>query len=315
MKLLFSKKAKKQSIKVALKDAVKRRLYRLIESTDPLYDPNNFGSERMIDEIKDLLLSEHGWEELKSLDENNELVETHRIEDFITHGAPNYVFDAIELYFGLYSNFYQHSYQNIESPYELQKEINRILSEADLPWRMIEGSIIKVDSEWIENEIMEKAYLLIKANRFEGALHELEEARADLLSGDTKGCILNSGKAFESVLKPILDSPSAQPRDLIRGAMELGIIPDYYDGFLKSFENNILNSVIKIRNKEQGVSHGQGETLNVPPESLAQLALHLTGVLVFYLISRYQEIHPPEPQNKDSNSTGEIVSNDNEVPF
>ena len=317
MKLLFSKKATRQGIKIKLKKSVRRRLYLLLDSLDPLYDPNNWNSDRMLDYIAPRLLSEHGWKELKCFNDENVLEETVSLEDFVIKGVANYVFDVVELFYDDYLSYYRTTAAaNLASAaYNLQIEINRILSEADLPWRIIEGSFIKADSDWIENEVMEKAYDLIKAYQFEGALHEFAEARSDLLSGDTKGCILNSGKAFESVLKTMLDSPSAQPKDLIRGAMELGIFPEYYNGFLKSFEDNILNSVIKIRNKEQGVSHGQGETLNVPPESLAQLALHLTGVLIHYMISRYQEIHPPEPQNNGSESTGGIVSNDDEVPF
>jgi len=317
MNLLFSKKAAKQGTQIKLKTSVRRRLYRLMESLDPVSDQDNWNPDRMLDYIAPRLLSEHGWKELKCFNDEKVLEETVSLEDFVIKGVANYVFDVVELFYDDYLSYYRTTAAaNLASAaYYLQSEINRILSEADLPWRIIEGSFIKADSSWIENEVMEKAYNLIKAYQFEGALHEIEEARSDLLSGDTKGCILNSGKAFESVLKTILDSPSAQPKDLIRGAMELGIFPEYYNGFLKSFEDNILNSVIKIRNKEHGVSHGQGETLNVPPESLAQLALHLTGVLVYYMISRYQEIHPPEPQNNGSESTGGIVSNGEEVPF
>lgn len=317
MKLLFSKKAVKQGIRVKLKAHVRLRLYRLLESLDPLYDSNNWNSDRMLDYVSNRMLSEHGWKDLKRSKQITALDLTPSIEDFFMKESANYVLDFVELYFDDYFSYYRtaDAAKLATASFSLHSEINRILSEADLPWRIIEGSFIRADSNWIENEVMDKAYELIKAYRFEGALHEFEEARSDLLSGDTKGCILNSGKAFESVLKTILDKPSAQPKDLIRGAMELGIFPEYYNGFLKSFEDNILNSVIKIRNKEQGVSHGQGETLNVPPESLAQLALHLTGVLVYYMISRYQEIHPPEPQNNGSESTGGIVSNDDEVPF
>lgn len=317
MKLLFSKKAAKQGIQIKLKTSVRRRLYLLLDSLDPIYDPNVRDSEPMLDWVSKRILSEHGWKELKCFNEEKTLEETGSIKEFMIHGVADYVFDVVELYYDDYLSYYRSTdVDNLEkSVNQLQSEINRILSEADLPWRMIEGSFIRADSKWIENEVMEKAYDLIKAYQFEGALHEIEEARSDLLCGDTKGCILNSGKAFESVLKTILDSPSAQPKDLIRGAMELGIFPEYYNGFLRSFEDNILNCVFKIRNKEQGVSHGQGEALNVPPESLAQLALHLTGVLIYYLICRYQEIHPPEPHNNGSESSGEIMFIGDDVPF
>jgi hypothetical protein len=317
MKLLFSKKAAKQGIQIKLKTSVRRRLYLLLDSLDPIDDSNVRESEPLLNWVSNRMLSEHGWKELKCYNTEGVLEETKSIEDFIIKGVANYVFDVVEIYYDDYLSYYRTTdVANLEKyVYQLQSEINRILSEADLPWRMIEGSFIKADSKWIENEIMEKAYDLIKAYQFEGALHEIEEARSDLLSGDTKGCIFNSGKAFESVLKTILDKPSAQPRELIRGVMELGIFPEYYNGFLKSFEENILNSVIKIRNKEQGVSHGQGEALNVPPESLAQLALHLTGVLIYYIISRYQEKYPPKLQNECSETLERTIDGNDDVPF
>lgn len=317
MKLLFSKKAVKQGIRVKLKAPVRLRLYRLLDSLDPLYDPNNWNSDRMLDYVSNRMLSEHGWKDLKRSKQITALDLTPSIENFFMKEGANYVLDFVELYFDDYFSYYRTTdAANLASAaYNLQSEINRILSEADLPWRIIEGSFIKADSSWIENEVMEKAYELIKAYRFEGALHEFEEARSDLLSGDTKGCILNSGKAFESVLKTILDKPSAQPRDLISGIMRLGIVPDYYDGFFRCFQDNILNCVIKMRNKEQGVSHGQGDERTDPPESLAQLGLHLTGVLIHYMISRYQEIHPPEPQNYRTETPERTIDVNDDVPF
>jgi hypothetical protein len=56
-----------------------------------------------------------------------------------------------------------------------------------------------------------------------------------------------------------------------------------------SLKKHILNSLAKIRNKVPGASHGIGDKLEDIPESLAQLAYHLSGALILYLIRRYKE--------------------------
>ena len=315
MNLLFSKKASKQGINVVLKRHVRMRLYHCLYNEDPIYSPDVRDSERILDMLPSKLLSEHGWEKMGYYTDQGFFMVAESIKDFMILGSANYVLDIVELYYDYVLMLRKTMSIPIDYIIELQSNINRIFSKADLPWRMIEGRFIKADSKWIENEVMEKAYELIKAYQFEGALYEFEEARSDLLSGDAKGSILNSAKAFESVLKSILDIPYARPKELIQKIVDLDIIPDYYKGFLRSFTDNILGSVIKMRNKEKGVSHGQGESLNDPPQSLALLALHLTGVLLNYLICRYQEINPPPQLENDHESHENTIIRPSEVPF
>lgn len=69
--------------------------------------------------------------------------------------------------------------------------------------------------------------------------------------------------------------------------MDSGLIPEYYAGFIKAFEENILMSVYKMRCEELGAGHGQGKKVNEIPKELAELAVHLSGVLIHFLIKRH----------------------------
>lgn len=42
-----------------------------------------------------------------------------------------------------------------------------------------------------------------------------------------------------------------------------------------------------MRNEEKGAGHGQGRELNEAPKELAELGVHLSGVLIHYLIKRH----------------------------
>ena len=42
-----------------------------------------------------------------------------------------------------------------------------------------------------------------------------------------------------------------------------------------------------MRNEEKGAGHGQGSEINIIPEELAELGVHLSGVLIHFLVKRH----------------------------
>ena len=177
-----------------------------------------------------------------------------------------------------------------------------MFEDANLPWRMLEGRILRVDSKWLEEEIHAKAAELLSVRGFEGAMGEFQQARSDLSSGNYKGAIHASNLALESTVKGILNIDQEKPGRLYRLLIDSGLVPKYHEGFIKAFEEHILRSVAMARNLEKGVGHGQGTDVSEPPKSLAELAVNLSGVLILYLLKRHLEINPihaePEPQTE-----------------
>jgi hypothetical protein len=297
---VFSKRHSEDVKQIYLSPPIRQRLWYTISDCDPYYDPNGFNNWTICFEaLPERLLREHGWSEFRSYTSQTTYQTLKNIKEFILNGIPRFVLDTVELFFDLLKEDGKKS-QSSSNPYSYQQKINIVFEDANLPWRMLEGRIVKIESKWLEEEIHSKVVELFAINGFEGALSEFQQARSDLSSGDTKGAINSSNLAFESSIKALLGIEKAKPGELVRKLIDSGIVPEYYNGFLKGFEDYILRCVAVARNFEKGVGHGQGMDVNEPPKSLAELTVNLSGVLILYLLKRHLELHPvenePEPK-------------------
>ena len=308
MAWVFSKRCQQSlkagKIKVSIPRNVRIRLWKLLNKYNKVwYETTETGwnyTTNRIEQLKEAIKSEHGLEYLTAYSEEQEgkIVSTD-VKGFVLRGNyPPYLIDALELFFKMLP-------QNEQMIF--QREFNQIMEESNLPWRMAEGEIFPVDSDYIEEEIHRKAYQLIKKANFLGALEEFNKARVDLVNGDYEGAIQNANLAVESTIKCILNIQKAKPGELYRKLIESGLIPEYYRGFLKSFEENILRAVAIIRNEEPGAGHGRGQKIEKVPPSLAELAVNLAGVLINYLIKRYIENRSPSIEKTEID--------EDEIPF
>ena len=307
---IFSKRCKKLLDKKDLTVSIPFNTRRRILKT--LYDCNEHYSETKatgwhynsstIEDMPHFFESELGID-MKSYhpNETGEIIKDD-FDNFILRGTyPPYLFDVIELF-----------YKNISDEKKLiyKSSINEIMKESDLPWRMIEGEIIPINSIYIDEVIIKKTYELIKEVKFLGALKEFKKAQTFLVNGDFEGAIHNANLAVESVIKEILQVKKERPGKLFKKLIESKLVPEYYEGFLKTFEENILRSVNIMRNEELGVGHGKGPSNNIIPFELAELAVNLSAVIINFLIGRFI--------NSKSN-TAEVNDNvdlsEEEIPF
>jgi hypothetical protein len=235
-----------------------------------------------LEQLEEEIKSEHGMEHLQAYSkEGDKLKESTNFKGFVLRGTyPPHLLDAIELF-----------YEDLPEDEQIgfQKEFNQIMEESNLPWRMAEGKIFPVDSTYIEEEIRRRTYTLLREVNFLGPLQEFERARVDLANGDYEGAIQNAYLSLESTIKCILGIKKAKQGELFRKITNIGLIPEYFNGFVRAFEENILRSVAIIRNEQPGAGHGRGDVIQAVPYSLAELAINLTAVLINYLIKRYLE--------------------------
>jgi len=303
---VFSKRHPEAGRDAVLSKPVRQRIWYVIEECDPS-DVSNW--TLCWDALPDRLKKEHGWQELRAYKSQTEWETLKSIDEFILQGVPRFVMDATELFYDLLSEHKDSNYKYRADPSKYQSKLNVVFEDANLPWRMLEGRIIRVDSKWLEAEIHSKAVELLSVRGFEGALAEFQQARSDLSSGDYKGAIYGANLALESTIKAILGIGQEKPGTLIRKLVESKLIPDYHEGFLRAFEEHILRSVPMARNLEKGVGHGQGADVNEPPKSLAELAVNLSGVLIFYLLKQYLELHPAQTEPEKE------IELDDDIPF
>jgi len=289
MTWLFSKRfgniIKKEGLKVSITLPVRIRIWKLLERFDEAINETsdtgfNWWSS-YLRKLPECLKSELGIKELSAYPENGKSVCPSDLEGFLLRGNyPPYFFDAIELFYDMLSGDKQTLFQ---------KNINEIMEENNQCWRMIDGKIFPIDSQYIEEEIVRKSCELMESVQFQGAFVEFEKARIDIINNDFEGAIQNANLAIESTIKSVLKISKAKPGELFKKLRESGIIPEYYSGFLEVFEKNILRSVAIMRNEEPGAGHGKGKEIKVIPRSLAELGVNLAGVIIKYIIERHLE--------------------------
>ncbi len=295
---VFSKRHPRVAREVSLGQAVRQRIWYVIEECEPHSDPRVLNNWTLCwDELPDRLKKEHGWQELRAYKSQSAYEALPNAQEFILRGVPRFVLDACELFYDLLIEDRERGSSSAD-PLKYQRKLNTVFEDANLPWRMCEGRILRVESKWLEEEIHAKAAELLSVQGFEGALNEFQRARSELSTGDYKGAIHAANLALESTIKGILDIGQEKPGKLYRKLIDSGLVPDYHEGFLKAFEEHILRSVAMARNLEKGVGHGQGTKVNEPPKSLAELAVNLSGVLILYLLKRHLENHPIQAESE-----------------
>jgi HEPN domain-containing protein len=287
MAWLFSKRCQQtlrdKKIKVSIPVQVRLRIWRTLQDYDEwFWESTHSGSNyetSTLEQLPQRIQAELGVRDLLAYPEDDGEPQPSNLEGFVLRGNyPPYLFDALEL-------FYESIEEDKKNPF--QHSFNQIMEENGLRWRMADGKIFPVDSAYIAEEITRRSYELLHEARFHGALQEFEKARTHLANGVYDDAIQNANLAVESVIKQILGIEKAKPGELFRGLVDSGLIPQYYKGFLKAFEENILRCVAIMRNEELGVGHGRGASRNVVSPDLAELAVNLSGVLINFLVKEH----------------------------
>jgi len=175
---------------------------------------------------------------------------------------------------------------------EYPSALNAFFEEYDLPWKMLDGKMIKIDAQQFECDVKAKALAQMQElkdaePKFQSAYTELTTAVETLEKGDYQSAINNAGKSYESVLKVILGVDTGNANQLTQA---------YRDTLLKvpatlqpgGFESQVMKSLPFIRNNS-GSDHGAGAKEVVISKPMAKLAVNLAAALDTYLIEEYAE--------------------------
>jgi hypothetical protein len=155
--------------------------------------------------------------------------------------------------------------------------------------------IVPFESKYLYEEAIQKTRILLYNSKFDGPLNEFDQALDDLRFEKYEDCIHKAGKAYESVLKTILDrkkipfSRTDKIFDLVlkvRNALKL------QDPSLNTlFERvwPILEQGPNVLRNLEGIGHGQGPDIKKYERSYATFVLNLTGTYIVFLLERYEE--------------------------
>ncbi len=296
----FAKALKEKTLQVKIPGPVRNRLKKAVVDHDevvrysgpqnPTFYIENWASEM----LPEILEKEFGITELKCPIKGSRKGESCTPLEYIVRGTRHQTtFDILELF---YRELYGGNQKNF------QHTVNEIFEESELPFIMIDGDIFSSD---LDNNIRAQSLKILETVGFEGALAEFKQAQEYFSDDKYKESINYCNLSIESVLKTILKLSREKPGKLFAEFIKSGYVPEYFDDFLKEFEH-ILRSVAIIRNQVLGVGHGQGDSVNDVPKSLADLSIDLSSVLIKFIINRYLESEPPQEESFDSS---------NDIPF
>lgn len=170
--------------------------------------------------------------------------------------------------------------------------LNTRLREGGIGFQIENGVATRVDNLFVHAEVIKPALRFLGANGFEGANHEFLQAHKKYREGDYTGSLIESAKAFESVLKIVLrkygqdDTAKDTASALLNKFFALNLLPSYLQKQFNDLKSLLQGGAPNVRNKE--AAHGQGEEIREVPEYLAAYGLHQTASAILLIVKAHE---------------------------
>ena len=168
------------------------------------------------------------------------------------------------------------------------KELNVRFSEHGIGYQFESPRIVKVDSQFLHQEVVKPALQLLKAKHYSGANDEFRKAHEHYRHQRYSEAVNECLKALESTLKVICKKrewPFSADKDTAKKLLEIilekGLVPGYLENKFTGLRSVLESGVPTIRNRESG--HGAGEEPRHIPQHLAAYVLHLTASAIVFI--------------------------------
>lgn len=216
-------------------------------------------------------------------------------QEFILDGTTDNALDIIEVSFKVIDSEIRHKYASSRQESQITQdaddaiqELNHRFLEYGLGYQFVDGSLMRMDSQYLHNEAIVPAISLLHRKRFEGASEEFMSAHTHYRNGRYKEAIADALKAFESTMKTICDlkgwgypeNATAQP--LIKIMFENELVPASLQSQFGAVRSLLESGIPTLRNRTSG--HGQGQERIEVPEHIAAFALHVTASNIVLLV-------------------------------
>lgn len=195
------------------------------------------------------------------------------------------VFDLVELLYDELSD----TKENGKS--DFHTEVNVVFRDESLPWLLVDGRMVKIDSRQFEQDMKRKVaerlnVLKDAAPVFQSSYDELVRAIEFLDKDDFAEAVTNAAKSYESALKVLCDEENAAAEKLTKKAINSGLLelPDSMKP--EGFQDKVLMSLPFIRNRP-GAAHGAGAGNSEISRNMANLAVNLACALDTYIADEW----------------------------
>ena len=223
---------------------------------------------------------------------NNESLDEKSINKWLFECSVIDFLRTIEIF--IYIKMKYETSEDIQIRVNAINEINDIFRIDRIGYEIVNGKIIKYDSEYLNDDVIKQTISLLDSSDFKGPLDEFEKALNHFLKKEYKDTIQEANNSFESTMKSILtklDIKFDPQRDNASKLLQILYDNDVIYTHTQEFTDNlkkILQGLPTIRNKQSG--HGQGLNPIEIYKSYAGLSLHLAGSFIVFLINRYDEL-------------------------
>lgn len=240
---------------------------------------------------------------------SSEIRDKNKIQDFILNSPEEELLTSIELLIALknqdiLNRYYYDRHTSAQKMQDIIIQINKAFKLDKIGYEIVPVGledlhylIVPIDSKYLYTETIKKTLTLLHDVNFKGSLQEFESALDEYRNEKYDNAILKANKAFESTLKAVLTKKRIafdEKEDKITMLiLKLFESPQFIDPALKDAFNKvrgILESGLPTIRNQPGVAHGQGLDPKSIEKSYAEIALHLAGTYIVFLIERYREL-------------------------
>lgn len=262
-------------------DNAKKEIIDLLHEFD---EPKRVSRNRYNNYIENTSALSEAFKNFSKLTNNITYNLSNKLTNFLLPTIFNpFLFDIIEL---------QYNELSSNEKADFQSAINSVFNQYDIPWIIVDGQMIKIDSKQFEADLKRKAHEKINELKcdepiFQSAYDEFCKAFECYAKGDYSETIANAEKSYESILKIICDKSRGNADKLTSELAKMNILELPNTMKFEGFREKVLMSLPYIRNNS-GSSHGAGaESIKISKE-LANFSLNICSALNTFLIEEYK---------------------------
>lgn len=168
-------------------------------------------------------------------------------------------------------------------------ELNQRFEEHGIGYFYSDGVIMRKDSQYIHQEVVKPALLLLNEAHFRGPSEEFLEAYRLYRNGEDKPAVAGALNSFESTMKAICDknkweySAKVTAFQLINILIKNGLIPDDMLSHFSGLRSALESGLPTLSHKRS--RHGQGAEPIILDKHMVSYALHLCAANIVFLIN------------------------------
>jgi len=167
-------------------------------------------------------------------------------------------------------------------------ELNARFREYGIGYQYENGEIVRVESQFIHAEVVQPALALLSAGEYAEANAEFLKALEHYRKGETKECLSECLKTFESTMKVICTKrkwafkSKDTAKELIDVCLKNGLAPPLIHSHIRGVRSTLVRGIPAVRSGRPG--RGQESQPMELPLHFAAYMLHLTAATIQFLV-------------------------------